>query len=80
MSQPPGCGWDPDMVGSVLPQYHPESCAAAHGHVPAHAHFGEDRPGPTIGTVGLCIGCLEAPADLLQALSKSVQESGRDDA
>lgn len=75
----PGCGWTQD-VGAITGYPWPQrgsgdedsGCAAQWGHRSlSHDH-------PTVGNVGLCLGCLEAPADLLRALSGTVTAAGDD--
>ena len=72
----PGCGWTPDLLRSVgleqptmtngLP------CCARDGYKPIHDDYGEDAW--TVGTVGLCRGCLVEPAYLLQQLSEAIRD------
>ncbi len=67
----PGCGWTPE-IGEITGYSRPElgsedqesGCCAQWGY---RTYPGFDYP--TVGTVGLCIACLEAPADLLRTLS-----------
>lgn len=74
MSGPvPGCGWTED-IGAVTGYPQPElgsgdqasGCCAQWGNRSPNYDF------PTVGMVGLCLGCLEAPADLLRALSETI--------
>ena len=65
----PGCGWIPDIIEIVggseptagSPDWPP--CVARDGYRPYH------RDNYTVGAMGLCVGCLEQPADLLAILS-----------
>jgi len=68
-----GCGWTAEIAettGCPEPTRDNDSpCCARDGH--RSHHFDN----PTVGLVGLCIGCLEAPADLLAKLSAAVDNA-----
>jgi hypothetical protein len=68
-----GCGWTKEIAETTgcpeLTRGNDAPCCARDGH------RGPVSDRPTVGVVGLCIGCLEAPADLLAALSVAVDNA-----